>query len=220
MFTGIIEEVGSVQELWPVDQGARIAVSCRRVWNKLEIGESVDVNGVCLTVVETGAGRFTADISEESLSRSTLGGLKRGAPVNLERALTLESRLGGHLVQGHVDGVGAVKAIKSAGESRTYTFSCPADLKEYLVEKGSIAVDGISLTISTMGEGEFGVAAIPHTIRQTNLKGLRVGDTVNLETDIIAKYVRSYLAKGLSPRESAGEGDSGFYNKLLEGGFA
>jgi len=139
-------------------------------------------------------------------------------PVNLERALTLDSRLGGHLVQGHVDGIGTVIAVRKSGEGRVYSFSVDHEVAEFLVTKGSIAVDGISLTISALSEGEFSVAVIPHTVEETNLKGIKAGDAVNLEVDIIAKYVHRYLERGLSGADSTTEGGS-FYEKLVEGGF-
>ncbi|RJP31765.1 MAG: riboflavin synthase [Actinobacteria bacterium] len=220
MFTGIIEEVGSLRDLRSHGNGASITVSCRHIWKGLDIGDSVAVNGVCLTVVGKGEGSFAADISGESMQRSSLGGLKRGMQVNLERALTLNSRLGGHIVQGHVDGVGVVVAVKESPEGSEYTFTAPAQIAGYLVEKGSIAVDGISLTISALGEDEFSVAVIPHTARETNLKGIKAGDPVNLEVDILAKYVRRYLERGFPGDETAGEGGGSFYEKLVEGGFA
>lgn len=220
MFTGIIEEVGSVKELKVLGKEARITVASRWIWDELEIGDSVAVNGVCLTTVEKGAGAFTADISEESLGRSNLAKLRRGMPVNLERALSLSSRLGGHIVQGHVDGVGKAKAVRQSGEGRVYAFSAPPEVAGYLVEKGSIAVDGISLTISALGEGEFSVAAIPHTVKETNLKGIKAGDAVNLEVDIIAKYIRRYIERGMPGADTAGEGSRSFYDKMVEGGFA
>ncbi len=220
MFTGIIEELGSVKELKSAGKGARIIISSRHIWKELTIGESVSVNGICLTVVGKGGGFFTADVSEESMERSTMSSMKNRTVVNLERALTLASRLGGHIVQGHVDGVGGIKDIKSSGASRTYTFTCPDELYIYLVEKGSIAVDGISLTISALGDGDFNVVAIPHTVEETNLKSLKVGDAVNLEVDIIAKYVRSHLVQGSSAREGATNGDESLFRKLLEGGYA
>ena len=219
MFTGIVEEVGAVKELRVSGREASMAVTCRKIWKGLDLGDSVAVNGVCLTVTAAGGGEFTADISEESLSRTTLGGLSRGRRVNLERALTPQSRLGGHIVQGHVDGVGEVAAIRQVGEGRVYAFSCPAYIRSYLVEKGSIAVDGISLTISSLEGDGFCVAAVPHTIEGTNLKGLRPGDKVNLEVDIISKYVKAYLERGL-PAAASEERDSTFYRKLIEGGFA
>ena len=219
MFTGIIEEVGKVAELRLLAQGAMITVTCRRVLDGLAVGDSVAVNGVCLTVVEKGTGIIRADISEESLERSSLGGLRRGNEINLERALSLGSRLGGHIVQGHVDGVGKLKAAMGAGEGRVFTFSVPASIEGYLVEKGSIAVDGISLTISGLGGGEFSVAAIPHTIDVTNLKGIKAGDDVNLEVDIIAKYVRRYLERGLPTQEGDAPSGDTLQEKLVEGGF-
>jgi riboflavin synthase len=190
------------------------------MWEGLVIGESVAVNGVCLTVTDKKGGSFTADISEESLERSTLGRMKRGVDVNLERALTLNSRLGGHIVQGHVDGVGSVRAIKEVGKGRVYTFSAPTAVEGYLVEKGSIAVDGISLTISSIGDAGFDVAVIPHTVEATNLKNIVTGDGVNLEVDILAKYVRRYMERGLPDWEEAGDAGGSFYEKLIEGGFA
>jgi riboflavin synthase len=218
LFTGIIEEVGKVRDLRRSGGEARITVASELVQHGLKVGESVSVNGVCLTAVEVGGDGFTADISEESLDRSTLGKLRRGTPVNLERALSLGARMGGHIVQGHVDGTGRVEAIREIGDGRVYTFSAPPQVREYLVEKGSIAVDGISLTISELHEDGFKVAAIPLTVEETNLKGIAVGEAVNLEVDILAKYVSSYLERGFPGREEGGEGSS-FYEKLVEGGF-
>lgn len=220
MFTGIIEEVGSVQELRVAANGSRISVSCRKIWKGMERGESVSLNGVCLTAVEVGHGYFVADISRESISRSTLGRMRRGTPVNLERALSLSSRLGGHIVQGHVDGVGTVKSMEKSGDGALYTFSYPIELDRYVVEKGSIAVDGISLTIGSLREGEFVAAIIPHTVEETNLKSLKPGDEVNLEADIIAKYVQRFLDREASPADHASGENGSLHRKLLEGGFA
>lgn len=219
MFTGIIEEVGSVKGLRKSGKEARISISGERILHELETGESVSVNGVCLTAVEVGKGAFAADISEESLSRSTLGGLRLGTAVNLERALRLGARLGGHIVQGHVDGIGRVKAVREVGDGRVYIFSAPPEVWGYLVEKGSIAVDGISLTVSGLHEDGFSVAAIPLTVEETNLKGIAVGEAVNMEVDILAKYVRRYLERGFPARENGGEAGDPFYDKLVEGGF-
>ena len=218
MFTGIIEEVGELKELKRLGDEARITVSCRRVWEGLEIGDSVAVNGVCLTAVETAPGYFAADVSEESLQRSNLGGLKRGAALNLERAMRLGSRLGGHIVQGHVDGGGYLKSARDSGRGRTYAFAAPPEVQAYLVEKGSIAVDGISLTVSALGDGEFSVAAIPHTVEETNLRRAKSGDAVNLEVDVIAKYVRSYMERGL-PRGDGSAASGSLRERLVEGGF-
>ncbi len=218
MFTGIVEEVGTVKELRRLGREASIIVSCHEIWRDLALGDSVAVNGVCLTVTAAGEAWFAADVSEESLARTTLGRAHRGLEVNLERALTPSSRLGGHIVQGHVDGVGMVEAVRKVGVGRNYEISCPPEIRSYLVEKGSVAVDGISLTISSLSEGSFGVAAIPHTVSETNLRGLRPGDKVNLEVDIIAKYVKSYLERGV---QSGGREDRmhTLYEKLSEGGF-
>lgn len=218
VFTGIIEEVGRVRELRRLGREASIGVSCREIWRGLDIGDSVAVNGVCLTVTAVGEGYLAADVSEESLSRTTLGTAVRGTAVNLERALSPSSRLGGHIVQGHVDGVGRVEDIRQVGGGRDYVFSCPAEIRSYLVEKGSIAVDGISLTISGLSENGFSVAAIPHTVAVTNLGTLKAGDRVNLEVDIIAKYVKNYLERGL-PGNARGEKEDTLYEKLSEGGF-
>ncbi|MFW6113948.1 MAG: riboflavin synthase [Actinomycetota bacterium] len=218
MFTGIVEEVGIVQSLRAVEEGARIRISSRYVWQELAIGDSICVNGVCLTVVELGGG-FTADISHESLERSTLGAVGRGSPVNLERALALDSRLGGHIVQGHVDGVGKTVEVKGKGKSRIYTFGCPSGIEDYLVEKGSIAVDGVSLTISSLGKGTFSTAVIPRTLEETNLESLRAGDEVNLEVDIIAKYVMRFMERGIPGASGGGGGKETLYEKMIEGGF-
>lgn len=219
MFTGIIEEVGRIKGLSVRGANGSITVECDLIRENLRVGDSVSVNGVCLSVVEMIGNAFTADVSGESLRRSTLGGMKMGDAVNLERALSLESRLGGHIVQGHVDAVGRLKAVREAGEGRVYTFAVPAEIEGYLVEKGSIAVDGISLTVSELGGGEFSVAVIPLTIRGTNLERMRNGDPVNLEVDVIAKYVRKYLEGGShGPLVQEGNEDS-LYKKLAEGGF-
>ncbi len=218
MFTGIIEEMGRLKEFRRSGPGGRITVACRRVLEGLSRGDSVAVNGVCLTAVEIGGDFFTADLSQESLRRSSLGEAERGAALNLERALIPTSRLGGHIVQGHVDGKGKLKAVKEEGDGRVYAFSAPPEVAEYLVEKGSIAVDGISLTVSALSGDGFSVAAIAHTVRETNLGEMKLGDTVNLEVDIIAKYVRRYMERGMPGPGPAGEGAS-LREKLAEGGF-
>ncbi len=219
MFTGIIEEIGTVRDIRMLAPGARISVSCSSIWDELKIGDSVAVNGVCLTVVEKNRGEFVSDISEESLERSNLGGLDRGSAVNLERALSLGERLGGHIVQGHVDGVGKATEIKRSGQGCVYSFSAPPQVMGYLVEKGSVAVNGISLTVSALGDGRVSVAAIPHTIENTNLGGIKPGDEVNLEVDILAKYVYSYMRRGINGTDYTGESDASLREKLVEGGF-
>ncbi len=219
MFTGIIEELGELRKSRLTSRGGCLEISCRKIWKDMVIGDSVAVNGVCLTVTRAGAGAFEADVSPESLQRTNLSRLKSGEAVNLERALTLQSRLGGHLVQGHVDDVGSLEAIRESGDGRVFTFTAPPRVMEYLVEKGSVAVDGISLTVSELRADGFCVAVIPHTLETTNLGRRRLGDTVNLEVDIIAKYVRSYLERGAAKEEGEAAVPDTLYRKLVEGGY-
>ena len=191
MFTGIVEERGTVLET-----GAfRLVVGCHTVVSDSEIGASVAVNGVCLTVVARGLEDLSFDLSEETLARSTLGRLGRGDPVNLERPVTLSARLGGHLVQGHVDGVGEVSGIERDDQGgAVLTTRVPERLLRYAVEKGSITVDGVSLTIAELAGDGMRVALIPHTLAVTTLGTLVPGDLVNLEMDVIAKYVERLMA--------------------------
>ncbi len=203
MFTGIIQELGVVQTLRPGFEGARLAVAAQRIAGALRQGNSVAVNGVCLTVTEVFAGTFSCDLSAETLRCSTLGRLRAGMPVNLERPLAVGDRLDGHFVLGHVDGTGQLvsKAPGDGGCAMSFEFS--RELERYLVYKGSIAVDGISLTIASLEADTFTVAIIPHTLQVTNLKDLNPGDAVNLETDILGKYVERFFQAGTtrnSPR--------------------
>jgi riboflavin synthase len=194
MFTGIIEELGEVVYL--TDAGGDSAVLAVRgplVASDARHGDSISVNGVCLTVLNTVDGVFTADVMGETLRRSSLGVLRPGAPVNLERAATLGSRLGGHLVQGHVDGVARIVAREPADEWEVLRFSLPPSLAKYVVEKGSITVDGVSLTVMSVSPDEFAVGLIPTTLKLTVLGSKAVGDPVNLEVDVIAKYVEKML---------------------------
>jgi riboflavin synthase len=194
MFTGIVEELGEVTSL--IDGGgdsAVIAVRGPLVTSDARHGDSISVNGVCLTVIDNENGVFTADVMGETLRRSSLGALKVGSEVNLERAALAGSRLGGHLVQGHVDGVGAVKSREPASEWEVLRFSLPAELKKYVVEKGSITVDGVSLTVMAVDDESFSVGLIPTTLKMTVLGSKAVGDPVNLEVDVIAKYVEKML---------------------------
>jgi riboflavin synthase len=194
MFTGIIEELGEVVYL--TDAGGDSAVLAVRgplVASDARHGDSISVNGVCLTVLDTVDGVFTADVMGETLRRSSLGVLRPGAPVNLERAATLGSRLGGHLVQGHVDGVARIVAREPADEWEVLRFSLPPSLAKYVVEKGSITVDGVSLTVMSVSPDEFAVGLIPTTLKLTVLGSKAVGDPVNLEVDVIAKYVEKML---------------------------
>jgi riboflavin synthase len=194
MFTGIIEELGEVVYL--TDAGGDAAVLAVRgplVTSDARHGDSISVNGVCLTVLDNVDGVFTADVMGETLRRSSLRVLGPGAPVNLERAATLGSRLGGHLVQGHVDGVARIVAREPADEWEVLRFSLPPSLARYVVEKGSITVDGVSLTVMSVSESEFEVGLIPTTLKLTVLGAKAVGDPVNLEVDVIAKYVEKML---------------------------
>jgi riboflavin synthase len=194
MFTGIVEELGEVVYL--TDAGGDSAVIAVRgpvVTSDARHGDSISVNGVCLTVIDNVDGVFTADVMGESLRRSSLGVLRPGSPVNLERAATVGSRLGGHLVQGHVDGVGKVIAREPADEWEVLRFSLPPELARYVVEKGSITVDGVSLTVMEVTDDTFSVGLIPTTLKLTVLGAKAVGDPVNLEVDVIAKYVEKML---------------------------
>jgi riboflavin synthase len=189
MFTGIVEEVGIVRAL----NGARLEVDCRGAAMDSEVGASVAVGGVCITVIERTGDRLAFDLSLETLSRTTLGELSPGDGVNLERPLRLSDRLGGHLVQGHVDGIGRVESLVPEEGGATLTVRYPEDLARYLVEKGSVTVDGVSLTITSVAGGRFSVALIPHTLAATTLGALATGDGVNLEADVVAKYVGRML---------------------------
>ena len=200
MFTGIVEELGAVRAIVPNEGGARLELACTEVIGDARIGDSIAVNGCCLTVVELGDGWWAADAQIETLDRTTLGALAPGDPVNLERPMRLGDRLGGHLVLGHVDGVGEVTAVEPLADGSTrVTVRAPAALARYLVEKGSVTVDGASLTITTVRDlpaaagAEFGVALIPHTLAVTTLGVRRPGDRVNLEADMIAKHVERLL---------------------------
>ena len=194
MFTGIIEELGSVRAIDRRDGGARLEIGASKVLADARAGDSIAVNGCCLTVVDRGDGWWAADAVIETLERTALGSLERGDPVNLERPLRLSDHLGGHLVQGHVDAVGHVAARTPLADGSTrFTFSAPPDVLRYVVEKGSVAIDGISLTVVALGDDAFNVAVIPHTLAVTTLGHKERGAAVNLEADLIAKYVERLL---------------------------
>ena len=201
MFTGIVETVGTVVELTPGPAGARIVIT-HDLDGDLRVGESVSVSGCCVTVIDPGDRRFAADLMGETLRRTALGGLTSGTPVNLERALTADGRFGGHLVQGHVDGVGTVAARTAHDAWTVMAVSVPGRLSPYLVEKGSVTVDGTSLTVMGVGgagdEVVFEVGLIPHTLSATVLGRRKRGDAVNIEVDVLAKYVERLLAEGAS----------------------
>lgn len=194
MFTGLIEEVGRLRAVAPESTGVKLTIEAETVLEDCAIGDSIAISGCCLTVVELGAGFFAAHAGTETLARTTVGDWRPGRVLNLERALTPASRLGGHFVQGHVDGVGRVISITPEGDTTRWRFSLPEELRVFVVEKGSIAVDGISLTVTAVGDDAFEVAIIPHTQANTNLGTLRPDEGVNLEVDILAKYVHRMLS--------------------------
>ena len=189
MFTGIVEEVGVVAKI--SDNG--MTVRATKVTEDLKLGDSIAVNGTCLTAVSFDRTEFSVDLSPETMRRTSLGQLSVGGPVNLERALLASDRMGGHIVQGHVDGTGRVMSTKRDGDSTIFRIRVPKRLNRYIVEKGFVAVDGISLTVVKRGASSFTLAVIPYTLANTNLAALSVGDRVNLEADILAKYVESLL---------------------------
>ena len=193
MFTGIIEELGRVREVEERGDDARIVIEARTVTEDSRDGDSIAVNGVCLTALAVQPDSFAADVSKETLFRSTLGSLRAGSPVNLERSVTPVTRLGGHIVQGHVDGRGKFLNSESHGESWTFRIAYPKEIAQYLVFKGSVAVEGISLTIAELTDDYFEIAVIPKTWEVTNFSHLKPGDEVNLEVDVIAKYVERIL---------------------------
>jgi len=193
VFTGIVQDVGSLLRAEPRGPGRRLTLATALDTATFALGESVAVSGVCLTVAALQSGSFAADVSPETLQRSTLGGLRPGEPVNLERALRPVDRLGGHFVLGHVDATVRCAANVAQGAFRVLRFEVPAEILRYLVEKGSVAVDGVSLTVASLEGAGFSVAVIPHTLERTTLPGLRQGEPVNLEADVLGKYVERLL---------------------------
>jgi riboflavin synthase len=216
MFTGIVEELGKIISFERRGDGARINISARTVTDKTLEGDSIAVNGVCLTALDVTPDSFAADISGETLKRSTLGRLKAGAKVNLERAVTPSTRLGGHIVQGHVDSTGKFLQAVKQGDFWTVRIGFPPELARYLIYKGSIAVEGISLTIADLADDYFEIAVIPKTWELTNLSTLKPGDAVNLEVDMIAKYVERILLYAKTPEKAEGI----TLEKLKNSGFA
>lgn len=196
MFTGIIEELGRVSAVESLAAGVRITIAAEIVTEDIGNGDSIAVNGVCLTALNATTDGFAADVSPETLERSTIGRLKVGSRVNLERAVTPTTRLGGHIVQGHVDGRGQFLAAKDEGEFWTVSIGFPTEFRRYLVFKGSVAVEGISLTVAHLDDTQFDIAVIPKTWEMTNLSTLVPGDAVNLEADVIAKYVENIVRFG------------------------
>ena len=198
MFTGIIEEVGTIGRIG----GGVLAIDARRVLTDVQLGDSICVNGICLTVTSFDARHFTADVMPETIRRTSLAELKKGSPVNLERALTLSSRLGGHIVSGHIDGTGEVLSLKQEGNAVLLQIAADDALLRGIVEKGSVALDGISLTVAAVGAQDFTVSLIPPPLQSTNLHTKKKGSRVNIETDIIGKYVERLLMEERKAKEA------------------
>ncbi|MGL5232746.1 MAG: riboflavin synthase [Fusobacteriaceae bacterium] len=197
MFTGLVEEIGMVSDIKHSSKGVKLKIKCNKVIKDAKLGDSIATSGVCLTVVELGADYYMADIMNESLSRSGLKSLKIGSKVNLEKSLTLQTPLGGHLVTGDVECQGKIIKIKNDGFSKVYTIETPSEYMKYIVEKGRITIDGASLTLSLVEKNTFCVSLIPHTQKMITLGSNKVGDSVNLETDLIGKFVEKSLIAGM-----------------------
>lgn len=195
MFTGIIEGLGTIREIRPTGQGKRLGVDADFDLDQTKIGDSISVNGACLTVVMIEGALFKVDMSPETFARTTFGKAKIGDRVNLERALRLSDRLDGHLVSGHIDGIGTVKLKEKTGNAIIFNIEVPESLSYYMIKKGSVAVDGISLTINNCDHSRFDVSIIPHTAKLTTLNFINAGDFVNIETDMIGKYVERFLRR-------------------------
>lgn len=205
MFTGIIEEIGTVSRVLPGAQAGSIGIAAREVVSDARIGDSIAVSGVCLTVTSFSADGFAADVMPETLARSNLGRLRAGDAVNLERAMPANGRFGGHIVSGHIDGMGEVVEARPDGNAVRLRIRAASEICALIVEKGSIAIDGVSLTVTDAGDQTFGVSIIPHTGAATTLLRKRAGDVVNLENDIVGKYVERLLARGAARGRSNGE---------------
>ncbi len=201
MFTGIIEEIGTVDSIQKKGASASIDINCRLIREDLHLGDSIAVNGVCLTASAVSRSGFTADIMHETLNRSSLSALVPGSHVNLERAMSACGRFGGHIVSGHIDGIGVIEKMERDENAVWISVRCSEKLLKYIVEKGSIAIDGISLTVAKLQTDGFSVSVIPHTLSQTVLSEKRPGSTVNLENDCIGKYVERLLTFGSTPKE-------------------
>ena len=199
MFTGIVEELGTIRSIRRGRVSAVLSIGAEKILSDLKIGDSVAVNGVCLTATSRDSGGFTADVMHETLDRSSLGALVPGSFVNLERPMPADGRFGGHIVSGHIDGVGKICSVRPDDNALWYTISAPPEILRYVVEKGSVAIDGISLTVAAVEPEAFSVSVIPHTTAVTLLGKKRAGDVVNLENDIIGKYVDKLLHPAAPP---------------------
>lgn len=216
MFTGIVEEIGTINHIKNGVKSSKLIINCNKVLEKTEIGDSICTNGVCLTVTNINKGTFEADVMSETIRKSNLNTLKIGSKVNLERALSLSTRLGGHLVSGHIDGTGYIKDLKKEDTEIWITIKTSVDILRYIVYKGSITIDGISLTIAYVDNDVFKVSIIPHTLQQTILSSKNIGDSVNLECDMIGKYVEKLLGISNSDKQQSNNINETF---LKENGF-
>lgn len=216
MFTGIIEEVGSVASIRKGAHSCVLTVNASRVLEDVHLGDSIATNGVCLTVTSFTSHSFSADVMHETLNRSSLGSLHIGSPVNLERAMLAGGRFGGHIVSGHIDGVGTISSIKEDDNAVWYTIEAPSSILRYIIEKGSITLDGISLTVAKVTNSNFSVSIIPHTRAQTNLAPKKVGDVLNLENDLVGKYVERLMLQPIAAsQEQPEQKSSGITKEFL-----
>lgn len=193
MFTGIVEEIGTVKSIKKGADSAVLTIQAKTVLEDIHLGDSIAVNGVCLTVIDFSGNEFAADVMHETLNRSALWEVKPGTAVNLERAMPANGRFGGHIVAGHIDGTGVITAIRKDDTAVWYTLRAEPSILRYIVEKGSVAMDGISLTVALVDKSTFSVSLIPHTFAETTLSGKKVGDKINLETDVVGKYIEKLL---------------------------
>ncbi len=217
MFTGIVEEIGQIKGVQRNVKSVRLTIAAGKVLEDVKLGDSIAVNGVCLTVTEFSSASFVADVMPETMKRSNLGSLGPGARVNLERALRLSDRLGGHIVSGHIDGMGQIIGKKQDDNAIWISIEAPPAILRYIIEKGSVAIDGISLTVAYVDDHSFKVSIIPHTQDETTLVGLKVGTKVNLENDLTAKYIEKFLF--FNKEEKKNEKSSLTMNLLEENGF-
>lgn len=216
MFTGIIEEVGSVASIRKGAHSCVLTVNASKVLEDVHLGDSIATNGVCLTVTSFTSHSFSADVMHETLNRSSLGSLHIGSPVNLERAMLAGGRFGGHIVSGHIDGIGTISSIKEDDNAVWYTVEAPSSILRYIIEKGSITLDGISLTVAKVTNSNFSVSIIPHTRAQTNLASKKVGDVLNLENDLVGKYVERLMLQPIAAsQEQPEQKSSGITKEFL-----
>lgn len=219
MFTGIVEETGSIMSISGGSNSGVVRILCQKILSDLKIGDSVAVNGVCLTVSQKDRNGFSADVMPETIRRSGLGQLKTGSAVNLERAMAADGRFGGHIVSGHIDGTGKIRSLRKEENALWMEVECSPELMELIVEKGSICIDGISLTVARTGNDYFSVSLIPHTAAVTTMKDRKRGDLVNLETDIIGKYVKKLMSLQVSQPSSESQNNPISMQFLAEYGF-